>query len=196
MKFKLCDINSAALDKLPQHTGDKSGIGVHYIDAYLKPMNVKLEDGTRIKCKRRGLKISLAVGDKKGDGLMRRVALGPDPVVMLDAALAEAAKAAEVEISAVDGACIWYANEGISAPLNGKWLAIFRRRRLKWPDATNLSVGASSNRGSDSWRCIARRDCARKTVRREFGSYQCYRASQHARLFAVGPEASHRIAAS
>ena len=25
---------------------DKSGIGVHYVDAYIKPMNVKLEDGT------------------------------------------------------------------------------------------------------------------------------------------------------
>lgn len=103
MKHKLCDINGSALEKLPQHTGDKSGIGVHYIDAYLKPMNVTLEDGTRVKCKRRGLKISLAVGDKKGDGLMRRVALGPDPVTMLAAALAEAANAAEVEISTVDG---------------------------------------------------------------------------------------------
>lgn len=104
MKLKLCDINQAAVEKLPQHTGDKSGIGVHYIDAYLKPMNVTLEDGTRIKCKRRGLKISLSVGDKKGDGLMRRIALGPDPIVMLEAALAEAATAAEVAISAVDGA--------------------------------------------------------------------------------------------
>lgn len=104
MKYKLCDINSAALEKLPALTGDKSGIGVHYVDAYLKPMNVTLEDGTRVKCKRRGLKVSLAVGDKKGDGLMRRVALGSDPVVMLAAALAEAAKAAEVEISTGDGA--------------------------------------------------------------------------------------------
>ena len=49
MKIKLCDVNPAAEEKLPQHTGDKSGIGVHYVDAYIKPMNVKLEDGTPVK---------------------------------------------------------------------------------------------------------------------------------------------------
>ena len=65
MKANLCDVNAAAIDKLPQHTDDKSGIGVHYVDAYLKPMNVKLEDGTPVKCKRRGLKIMLSVGARK-----------------------------------------------------------------------------------------------------------------------------------
>src|SRR5262245_56881929 len=104
MKFKLCEINTAALEKLPQKTDDKSGIGVHFVDAYLKPLNATLEDGTRVKCKRRGLKISLAVGDKKGDGLMRRIGVSRDPVVMLEAALSEAARAAEVVISAEDGA--------------------------------------------------------------------------------------------
>ena len=79
MKLKLCDVNQAATEKLPQQTGDKSGIGVHYVDAYLKPMNATLEDGTRVKCKRRGLKIALAVGDKKGDGLMRRLDVSRDP---------------------------------------------------------------------------------------------------------------------
>ncbi len=39
MKTKLCDVNPAALDKLPHLTDDKSGIGVHYVDAFLKPMN-------------------------------------------------------------------------------------------------------------------------------------------------------------
>jgi hypothetical protein len=66
-------------------------------------MNVTLEDGTKVKCKRRGLKISLAVGDKKGDGLMRRLEVSRDPVVMLDAALQEAAKAAEVALSVENG---------------------------------------------------------------------------------------------
>ena len=46
---------------------------MHYIDAYLKPMNAKLADGTAVKCKRRGLKITLTVGAKKGEGLMRRL---------------------------------------------------------------------------------------------------------------------------
>jgi hypothetical protein len=66
MKQRLCEVNAAAVAKLPRHTDDKSGIGVHYVDAYLKPMNAKLEDGTPVKCKRRGLKIALAVGTRKG----------------------------------------------------------------------------------------------------------------------------------
>jgi len=97
-------VNADALNKLPKHTDDKSGIGVHYVDAFIKPMNVKLEDGTPVKCKRRGLKITLSAGAKKGEGLMRRLAVGPDPVVMLDAALQEAAKAAGLELAVEDGA--------------------------------------------------------------------------------------------
>lgn len=104
MKTKLCDLNPAAAEKLPQHTGDKSGIGVHYIDAYIKPMNTKLDDGTAVRCKRRGLKIMLTVGDRKGEGLMRRLDVSRDPVVMLDAALREAAKTAQVELTVEDGA--------------------------------------------------------------------------------------------
>jgi hypothetical protein len=104
MKIKLCDINAAATEKLPPKMEDKSGIGVHYMDAYLKPMNAKLPDGTAVKCKRRGLKVMLTVGTKKGDGIMRRLQVSPDPVVMLQAALQEAAKGAGVELSAEDGA--------------------------------------------------------------------------------------------
>jgi hypothetical protein len=104
MKTKLCDINPVAKDKLPHLTDDKSGIGVHYVDAYLKAMNVKLADGTSVRCKRRGLKITLTAGTKKGDGLLRRLANGPDPVAMLDAALQEAAAAAGVGLSVEEGA--------------------------------------------------------------------------------------------
>ena len=104
MKTKLCDVNPAAAEKLPGKMDDKSGIGVHYVDAYLKPMNAKLEDGTPVKCKRRGLKIALAVGTRKGEGLMRRLDVSADPIVMLDAALQEAAKQAGVELSIEDGA--------------------------------------------------------------------------------------------
>lgn len=104
MKTKLCDVNAAALEKLPEFTGDKSGIGVHYIDAYLKPMNTKLEDGTLVKCKRRGLKIVLTAGAKKGEGLVRRLEHGPAPVAMLRAALAEASAAAGVQLTEEDGA--------------------------------------------------------------------------------------------
>jgi len=103
VKAKLCDLNPAAKDKLPAQTDDKSGIGVHYVDAYIKPMNAKLEDGTAVRCKRRGLKITLTVGGKKGDGLMRRLDVSTDPVVMLHAALKEAATAAGVELTVEDG---------------------------------------------------------------------------------------------
>lgn len=106
MRIRLCDVNAAAVEKLPRHTDDKSGIGVHYVDAYLKPMNTKLEDGTLVKCKRRGLKIALSVGSLKGEGLMRRVEVSADPVVMLDAALQEAARAAGIALSVEDGAVL------------------------------------------------------------------------------------------
>jgi hypothetical protein len=103
MKQKLCDVNAAAVDKLAPAVNDKSGIGVHYIDAYVKPMNATLADGTLVKCKRRGLKLTLTVGEKKGEGLMRRLDVSADPVVMLDAALQEAAKAAGVGLVVVAG---------------------------------------------------------------------------------------------
>ncbi len=94
--IKLCDINTAATDKLPPKFNDKSGIGAHYTDAFIKPMNTKLPDGTRVSCKRTGLKITISVGTKKGEGLMRRLEVSADPVVMLRTALAEAAKAAGI----------------------------------------------------------------------------------------------------
>jgi hypothetical protein len=99
MRQKLCDVPVP-----PVVPDDKSGIGVHYVDGYLKPMNVKLEDGTAVKAKRRGLKVTLTVGAKKGDGLMRRLDVSPDPAAMLDAALQEAAKAAGVELTIEGGA--------------------------------------------------------------------------------------------
>jgi len=103
MKIKLCDINSEAASKLPPVADDKSGIGVHYVDAWIKPMNRKLEDGTAVKCKRRGLKIALSVGTRKGEGLMRRIDVSRDPVVMLQAALREAALAAGTELAEENG---------------------------------------------------------------------------------------------
>lgn len=99
---KLCDINPAAKDKLPPAFAEKSRVGTHYTDAFIKPMNTKLPDGTRVGCKRKGLKITLTVGTKKGEGLLRRLDVSPDPVVMLPAALQEAAKAAGVELQITD----------------------------------------------------------------------------------------------
>jgi len=96
--IRLCSIDAAVKQKLPPTFTEKSGIGVHYTDAFIKPMNTKLPDGTRVSCKRKGLKLTLVVGTKKGEGLMRRLDVSRDPVVMLHAALQEAAKAAGIEL--------------------------------------------------------------------------------------------------
>ena len=96
--IKLCDLSQAAKEKLPPTTADKSGIGVHYIDAFIKPMNTKIENDVRVACKRKGLKVTLTVGTKKGEGLMRRLDVSRDPVVMLQAALQESAKGAGIEL--------------------------------------------------------------------------------------------------
>jgi len=106
--IKLCDVNAEAVTKLPPAFPDKSCIGAHYTDAFIKPMNTKLPDGTRVACKRKGLKITLTVGAKKGEGLMRRLDVGKDPVRMLAAALQEAARAAGAELEIAEGA-IWLA---------------------------------------------------------------------------------------
>jgi hypothetical protein len=103
MTYTLCEIDATAVDQLPAHTEDRSGIGVHYVDAFIKPMNAALEDGTVVTCTRRGLKILLSIGERKGEGLMRRLDVGPDPVAMLDAALKEAAAAAGVVLRVAGG---------------------------------------------------------------------------------------------
>ncbi|HEY3762485.1 MAG TPA: hypothetical protein VGN23_12125 [Verrucomicrobiae bacterium] len=99
---KLCDVNKTAKEKLPPTFAEKSGIGSHYVDAFIKPMNTKLPDGTRVGCKRRGLKVTLTVGTKKGEGIMRRLQISKDPIIMLQAALQEAAKAAGVQLQVTE----------------------------------------------------------------------------------------------
>ena len=96
--IKLCNRNLAAPEKLPPKFQDKSGVGVHYVDAFVAPMNAALPDTTRVSCKRKGLRVTLRVGTKKGEGLMRRLTVSRDPVVMLEACLQEAAKAAGVQL--------------------------------------------------------------------------------------------------
>ncbi len=100
--IKLCNRNLAAPEKLPPKFQDKSGIGVHYVDAFIAPMNAALPDTTRVSCKRKGLRVTLRVGTKKGEGLMRRLTVSRDPVVMLEACLQEAATAAGVQLQVTD----------------------------------------------------------------------------------------------
>jgi hypothetical protein len=77
---------------LPDRKLDGSGVGINYADALLKPVKLTLEDGRKLALKRRGLKITLTIGDKSGEGLLRRLEHGPDVKDMLRAALAEAAR--------------------------------------------------------------------------------------------------------
>jgi hypothetical protein len=105
MTIELCPKNSAAVEMLKPENNDRSGIGVHYVDAYLKPLRtgVKLPDGTKISAKRRGLKITLTRGTGKGEGLMRRLTVSRDPAVMLRAALDEAAEQLGIRLRYADG---------------------------------------------------------------------------------------------
>ena len=91
MKIELGKETPANEDKIPPTSPDGSRIGINYADAYLKNIKHKFEDGGKIMCKRRGLKLTLTVKDQKGEGLMRRIEHGPDAKNILHEALREAA---------------------------------------------------------------------------------------------------------
>ena len=103
MKTRIADENSTAAELLPPHQLDGSRIGVNHADAYIKSLNVKLEGGPTIACKRKGLKIMLAVGDQQGEAIMDRLAHGPDPQKILHEALLAAARNAGSTFSVDDG---------------------------------------------------------------------------------------------
>ena len=103
MKFKVGTENKEAEQKLAADFSDNSGIGVHYMDAYLKPFNSKVEGKYEVKVKRRGLKVSLKINDAVGHGLMRRLEVSSDPKIMLQAALKEAAAEAGYTYSLENG---------------------------------------------------------------------------------------------
>ena len=77
---------------LPRNKLDGSGVGVNYVDAYLKAFKVTLEDGRKLLAKRRGIRITITLGELKGEGLLRRLLHGPDPKVLVREALTEAAQ--------------------------------------------------------------------------------------------------------
>ena len=88
---------------LPEAEDDNSGVGINYADAYLKALKTTLEDGRRVVARRRGLKITLKVGDRQGEGLLRRLDHGPDVRSILDHAISEAANAAGLDLRTEDG---------------------------------------------------------------------------------------------
>ena len=100
---KVIEENPAAAEWLPENKPDGSGIGVNYVDAFLKPLNCELEDEVRLACKRRGLKITVSVGDRKGEAILRRIENGPDVRAILHAALTEAFAQAGAKCEYGDG---------------------------------------------------------------------------------------------
>lgn len=83
---------AAAETHLPEKKADGSGVGINYIDQILKPLKQTLPDGRKFLVKRRGLKITITVGDKSGEAIMRRIEYGPDVKTIFRKAMEEAAK--------------------------------------------------------------------------------------------------------
>jgi hypothetical protein len=103
MRLRVGEVPADAARLLPAVAPDASDIGVNYADAYLKIFKQTLEDGRKLLCKRRGLKLTLKIGDRQGEGLMRRLEHGPDVEEILRQALREAAAAAGARFSVDDG---------------------------------------------------------------------------------------------
>jgi len=103
MKLKIAEQSTKAEDLIPPVKPDGSGIGGNYTDAYIKAMNVTLDDGRKITCKRRGLKITLKIGETSGEAIMNRLQDGPDVKNILSKALESAANQAGVKFLVEDG---------------------------------------------------------------------------------------------
>ena len=103
MKVELGSIPPAAEEQLTPTEPDASGAGINYADAYLKVLKTTLDDGRKILCRRRGLKLTLTIGESQGESLMRRVEHGPDLRTILHQALVEAAANAGATFSTADG---------------------------------------------------------------------------------------------
>jgi hypothetical protein len=98
LKVKLPLDEALAAPLLPENKADGSGVGVNYADALLKPVKLTLDDGRKVAFKRRGLKLTMTLGDKTGEGLLRRIEHGPDAKRIVREAIREAAKNAGAEI--------------------------------------------------------------------------------------------------
>ncbi|MCI0603967.1 hypothetical protein L0156_13265 [bacterium] len=83
---------------LPEVKPDGSGVGINYADQILKNFKLTLTDGRKMMAKRRGLKITLTIGDKQGEAIMRRMENGPDVKNIFRRALEEAAQNAGATI--------------------------------------------------------------------------------------------------
>ena len=103
MKYAIGSENASAEDLLPPKAPDGSKIGVNYVDAWLQGISGEWPDGGKVTAKRKGLEVTLQVGDAKGAGLLRRLENGPDERQILRRALEEAAASAGFVFSAEGG---------------------------------------------------------------------------------------------
>ena len=104
MKVRIAEENLEAEKLIPPAAPDGSGIGVNYVDAYIKSFNTETESGCKVACKRKGLKVILTVNDQTGEAIIRRIEHGPDIKNMLRQALETAASEAGAKFSVEDGA--------------------------------------------------------------------------------------------
>jgi len=104
MKVRIAEENGEAEALIPPSEPDGSKIGVNYADAYLKSLNVEVAGGPKVTAKRKGLKVLLQIGDRKGEALLRRLEHGPDVKAILRHALEEASAAAGARFLVEDGA--------------------------------------------------------------------------------------------
>ncbi|MGH9391287.1 MAG: hypothetical protein ACRD1Z_16895 [Vicinamibacteria bacterium] len=111
LKVALGPENQDAEKLLPSVKDDGSGVGINYADAYVKGIKMTLEDGRKISAKRRGIKITLTIGDRTGDGLLRRLQNGPDEKNMLREALKEAARNADAHFDVENGVMVLILSE-------------------------------------------------------------------------------------
>jgi hypothetical protein len=89
---------------LPSAKPDGSGVGVNYADQILKLLKQTLPDGRKLSAKRRGLKVTVVIGDRTGEAIMRRLEHGPDARSIFEKALAAAADAAGAVLTREPGA--------------------------------------------------------------------------------------------
>jgi len=89
---------------LPPAKPDGSGVGVNYADQVLKPFKQTLPDGRKLAAKRRGLKVTVTIGERQGEAILRRLEHGPDEKTIFRKALEEAARNAGAALTFGPGA--------------------------------------------------------------------------------------------
>jgi hypothetical protein len=98
-------VDEPAVDAfLPSAKPDGSGVGVNYADQVLKLLRQTLPDGRKLAAKRRGLKVSVSIGERTGEAIMRRLEHGPDAKTIFERALVAAAQEAGAVLTREPGA--------------------------------------------------------------------------------------------